>query len=99
MRKLLKTCYLSTVEMASLAFPPLSVLKETSKCAIEAFDKEKAQTDMEAYQNQINAREEFKKELTALAGCGKLIVLVDELDRCSPTFAVKTLEAAKHYSG
>ncbi len=33
---------------------------------------------------------------TAVAGTQPLIFIIDELDRCSPTFAIKTLEVVKH---
>lgn len=40
----------------------------------------------------------FSKELSKLAPeSGKLIIFVDELDRCKPTYAVKLLERIKHY--
>lgn len=46
--------------------------------------------------------EEHKKalhdNLTAMArNCNKIIVYIDELDRCKPTFAVHVLETIKHY--
>lgn len=41
---------------------------------------------------------EFYDALVELAPeDGKLIVFVDELDRCKPTYAIKVLERIKHY--
>jgi hypothetical protein len=46
---------------------------------------------------------EFRKQLTDLARKVKdetghpLVVFIDELDRCQPTFAVRTLERIKHF--
>lgn len=49
-----------------------------------------------------SASEEHKKSLhdnlsEVAKKCKKLIVFVDELDRCKPTFAVHLLETIKHY--
>lgn len=41
---------------------------------------------------------DFSKALSALAPKnGKLVIFIDELDRCKPTFTVKLLEQIKHY--
>ncbi|GHU49558.1 hypothetical protein FACS1894127_3080 [Clostridia bacterium] len=46
--------------------------------------------------NQVSA--EFAKSLKKLApDNGKLVVFIDELDRCRPDFAVATLELIRHY--
>ena len=43
-------------------------------------------------------KKEFYDALTKLAPeNGQLIVFVDELDRCKPTYAIKVLERIKHY--
>lgn len=43
-------------------------------------------------------KKEFYNALTKLAPeDGQLIVFVDELDRCKPTYAIKLLERIKHY--
>lgn len=43
-------------------------------------------------------KKEFYDALTKLAPeDGQLIVFVDELDRCKPTYAIKVLERIKHY--
>lgn len=43
-------------------------------------------------------KQDFTKELSKLAPKdGKLIIFIDELDRCKPTYAVKLLEKIKHY--
>jgi hypothetical protein len=62
----------------------------------------KGTTDCSGYFNsfrRINqVSDEFGKALRRLApDNGKLIVFVDELDRCRPDFAVSTLELIRHY--
>lgn len=48
--------------------------------------------------NLEQIKKQFNATLTELApDQGKLIILVDELDRCKPTYAVKLLERIKHY--
>lgn len=50
-------------------------------------------------QNNKDLKEEisnFLQEIKIERG-DKLIIFVDELDRCNPTYAVKTLERIKHY--
>lgn len=43
-------------------------------------------------------RKQFNEVLAKLAPQeGKLIIFIDELDRCKPTYAVKLLERIKHY--
>ena len=44
-----------------------------------------------------DAINELKKNLSgAVQAKGKLVIIIDELDRCKPTFAVQTLEIVKH---
>ena len=50
------------------------------------------------FEVQASAVETFKVELQELArnSTGKLVVIVDELDRCRPTYAIEMLERIKH---
>lgn len=49
------------------------------------------------YEDFIYAKEDFKKELAKLGEKKKVVFLIDELDRCKPTFAIETLEVVKHF--
>lgn len=50
------------------------------------------------YEKHKQNKSEFKKELSKLTDNGdKVIIFIDELDRCRPKFAIETLEAIKHY--
>lgn len=51
---------------------------------------------------EFSARREHKKRLKELIGSIRgehnyLLIFIDELDRCRPTFAIETLEVVKHF--
>jgi hypothetical protein len=58
-----------------------------------------------AYQSQVSSIAKVREELTCLAEVLKtnyssslpVIVIIDELDRCRPNYAVEVLEAVKHF--
>lgn len=54
------------------------------------------------YKAQLSSIEDTKKALSEYLGCfnrdkQKVFVLVDELDRCRPTYAIEMLETIKHF--
>lgn len=50
------------------------------------------------YKTYIDEKGKFREALKGLVPTnGKLIIFIDELDRCRPTFAIETLEIIKHY--
>ncbi len=55
---------------------------------------------IDEYSKQKNAIKTFRDELTEYVKClspeKPLIFIIDELDRCNPSYAVKTLERIKH---
>ena len=68
----------------------------------QLFEKEAGQA-LASYQETKKSVEEFRKALQDMAdtlsqssGNRPLIVVVDELDRCRPSYAVELLEVAKH---
>lgn len=56
-------------------------------------------TLLENQKQNNNLKQQIKNYLTSLLEKegNKLIILIDELDRCSPSYAVKMLERIKHY--
>ena len=69
------------------------VIKDGSKEAMALLDK-----SVDNYIEQQNSIKEFRKALEEyVSGFDKpIIFIIDELDRCKPDFAVKTLERIKH---
>ncbi|MBU3624761.1 AAA family ATPase [Polynucleobacter sp. JS-Safj-400b-B2] len=51
---------------------------------------------LESIKTEKEALEQIRKALSEIAKDNKIIIFVDELDRCSPSYAVKFLERIKH---
>ncbi|KJR46717.1 putative phage protein [Desulfosporosinus sp. I2] len=65
---------------------------------IDGAAEKEVESYFEQYRKFIEEKEKFRKALiNFVPENGKLIIFVDELDRCRPTFAVETLEIVKHY--
>lgn len=67
-------------------------IKDASNAAIDGTIENLLSEHMEA-ENNIKALNDKLKELSAFK---KIIVIIDELDRCRPTFAVQLIEKIKH---
>ena len=71
---------------------------EAARAAGDALSAQKADP-LESYKKRLELLEGFRKSLEdviKLTKQKKLVIIVDELDRCRPTFAIQTLELAKH---
>lgn len=82
-KKLAKTTNITT----NIPFTPISINIDVGRL-IDEFSKGK---------NHVS---EFKLELTNILNeikIKKLIIIVDELDRCRPDYAIKVLETIKHF--
>ncbi|MEO2212766.1 P-loop NTPase fold protein [Paenibacillus amylolyticus] len=49
------------------------------------------------YKQFKEIKQDFRKQLSIMGKDQKVVFLIDELDRCRPTYAIETLETIKHF--
>jgi hypothetical protein len=75
---------------------------ETATEVVKALDEASSEVKadpLEEYQSRLDLLQGFKdslRDLIAQTKRKKLVIIVDELDRCRPTYAIQTLEIVKH---
>ena len=68
------------------------------KIAVEKIAKIDIGGILDIFQTEENTESQFKKELASLIPKdGRLVIFIDELDRCRPVYAVKLLERVQHF--
>lgn len=68
------------------------------RIAVEKIAKIDIGSILDIFQTEENTEAEFKKELSSLIPKdGRLVIFIDELDRCRPVYAVKLLERVQHF--
>ena len=94
-RAVLKTGLAVVSKAVSTAFPLLPDIAETVGEAKESADSH-AKARLRRYRETREAINRFKAALQEIRGDKPLVICVDELDRCRPTYAIQFLEATKH---
>lgn len=94
-RAVLKTGLAVVSKAVSTALPLLPDIAETVGEAKESADSH-AKARLRRYRETREAIDRFKAALQEIRGDKPLVICVDELDRCRPTYAIEFLEATKH---
>lgn len=94
-REALKVIALSFIENKIGVNPEtlLEILENVQGSTVEAFEEEHGYDNYYTFRKTL---EDAKKELSKIAENQTLVIVVDELDRCLPDYAVKTLERLHH---
>ncbi len=94
--KELFTLGLKIVSRNALDLSNFDLTDETTDDISAAFEKISGNL-YDSFTEQQTVKELFKETLEKLCDGQKLIIFIDELDRCRPTFAIETLERIKHF--
>lgn len=76
----------------------ISISKDTEK-DIEGYSSKIGETIFDDYKEKSSLKKQFKKALMEYQQSinKKVIIFIDELDRCRPLYAIETLERIKHF--
>ncbi len=97
-KKVLKFGFSALVRIGCAAIPGIGQFASVGKEITEIFGEKEACDIFNDYALRENAKNDFRNAITELVyDQEKLVIFIDELDRCRPTFAVETLEVIKHF--
>ena len=97
LKRVIKGLLKSKLGLDDDAFSDLEELtNEGSEAIKEAIEKIDESRDFDPYDPFKKAMEDTKKSLLELAAARTIVVIVDELDRCLPNYAIKVLERLHH---
>ena len=89
---LIRLATLGTLDLGPELFRALGTLsEEAAKDSIEQFQAQKA--SLAAFRNELST---LSETLAASHNARPLVIGIDELDRCRPSYAIEMLELAKH---
>lgn len=72
------------------------IAAENTTKSLESYLAERLQDGFKEKEIKLQFSDAVKSLAQSLSDSGKIIVVIDELDRCRPTFALDVLEAIKH---
>lgn len=89
---------------AKIATAGVVDLENITEQALSVFAESMAKEQIEKYEKAKTGLKAFRKALADLAksfsseeDCKPLVFIIDELDRCRPSFSIEVLEKAKHF--
>ena len=82
-------------EIVKLIFPKNIIISEMINCLDNIQEKDLFDEFKQSRQLENKIQEFFS--VLPEKKCNKLVIFIDELDRCKPNYAVKLLERIKHY--
>lgn len=81
--------------LVRLTCPPANMILNMTDEAISKLPKESF--TVSNYKDLKEEKEKFKNKLTEITKNNQLVIIIDDLDRCRPDYAVKMLETIKHF--